>query len=271
MASGDTQTFQASKPISILREQVKLVLEVCHFTEDLNPLWPARKSFSQLQTLSQPIKEKVQGLQDQQEVFEQVRQYFFEVLEFQVIESKQLSFRRCLLPTVLEDRRGPHDLVMLLFSTLLEEAGIKSQIASCRKRHLLKVQLNGRAHIADLDQQCEFLDHQEILDLVNSGFDFSIGPLNAECLVVEYFNNLKRLTRDENRLHVLSMVHSYLMRYQPFNLKHLSERAMVAFETGDYKTAVDDIRSYFQYKQPQFTNDRLKQIYKIALKRERSL
>ena len=271
MAAGDTSQIQTSNPISILREHVQLVLELCHFTEDLNPLWSAKKTFAQLRLLSDPVKEKIETLNDQKEIYEEACRYFFEVLGFRCTDKEDLSFKDSLIPQILETRQGPASMVMLLFTSLLEEANIKVQIASCRKRHLLKVQINGRAHITDFDKNGELIDHEEILNLINRGFDFSSGPLQSDALVVEYLNTMKRLSKNEKRLHIQTMIHSYLMKYQPFNLKHLSERAMVAYETGDYKTAMEDIRSYFQYKQPELTNQKLKEIYKMALKQERKL
>ena len=80
---------------------------------------------------------------------------------------------------------------------------------------------------------------------------------------------IKARARVENNSQVLTLTHGYLMRYQPFNLKHLRERALLAYETGDYRRAIDDIRSYFQYKQPGLNNSQLKRIYKLALRRHR--
>lgn len=123
--------------------------------------------------------------------------------------------------------------------------------------------------MVDFGNHCSFLKPFEIVDLINRGFDFSNGGMDTNMLIIEYLTLLKERARKENKLQILSMVHSYLMKYQPFNLKHLSERAIVAYETGDYKRAVEDIRNYFQYKQHDFTNEQLKKIYKIALKRKR--
>ena len=46
------------------------------------------------------------------------------------------------------------------------------------------------------------------------------------------------------------LVHSYLMKYQPFNLRTSRERARIAYETGDYRTAIEDIRNYFNTNNP---------------------
>ena len=259
------------KPISILREQRQLVLELCHFMENLNPLWQAKSLISKLTSLSHPVTRESLQLTSQEDQFALITQYFFSKLNFSCSTSSENNLQNCFLPHVLAARRGPPPLLMLLLCSLLEEAGIKSQVSSCRLKYLLKVQLDERSHIVDFQNSCAFLEPYEIVELINRGFDFSNGALNTDTLMVEYLNLLKKLARKENKLQILSLVHSYLMKYQPFNLKHISERAIVAYETGDYKTAVDDIRSYFQYKQPEFTNIDLKRIYKLALKHERRL
>ncbi len=258
------------KTVSILRDHTKLVLELCHFTEDLNPLWEARTTIESLQSLSSPIIAAGAPLENQKDKFELLNQGFFKHLGFKGVSAPK-ALKTCFLPQVLKDRQGPLPLLMLLYCSLAEEAGIRTQISSCRRRFLLKVQLDGKTHIMDFSQKCKALDPHEIVELINRGFDFSSGSLNPETLAVEYLNQMKRLARNENRLQILSLVHSYLMRYQPFNLRHVSERARVAYETGDYRTAIDDIRSYFLYKQPEFNNIDLKRIYKKALQRVRNL
>ncbi len=268
MVTGELDTARSTKPILMLKEQAQLILEICHFTQDLNPLWETRTTLKRLKSLSQPIVREVHDLESDEEKFEHLIQYFFKNLQFKQ-KDKDIDLMGCFLPQVLSSKQGPTPLLMLLFCTLCEEAGIRAQVTSCRRRYLLKVQLDGRAHIVDFGRACQKLAPYEIVELINRGFDFSAGCMQSDCLVVEYLSLFKTLSRQEHKLQILSIVHSYLMRYQPFNLKHLSERALVAYETGDYKTAVDDIRSYFQYKQPEFTNLNLKRIYKLALKRTR--
>ncbi len=270
MLSGGLDPRGPNKSISILRDQTKLVLELCHFTEDLNPIWGARSTIKKLKTLSTPIIETCKELDCQNEKLKALTHAFFHRLGFQAC-GKQAPLQACFLPQVLSSREGPLPLLMLLFCSLSEEVGIRTQIGSCRKRYLLKVQLDGCTQVMDFAKNCQRLEPHEIVELINRGFDFSTGALSCDTLVVEYLNRLKHLARQENRLQILSLVHSYLMRYQPFNLKHVSERARVAYETGDYRTAIDDIRSYFLYKQPEFNNLDLKRIYKIALRRARNL
>jgi regulator of sirC expression with transglutaminase-like and TPR domain len=265
MPSGEIRASSPNHNIAVLREQTQLFVEVCHFTQDLNPLWPTRSMMEKLKAISHPVIERITPLATQKQKFEYLTQTFFEELGFQ-FSPEGTSLQSCFLPQVLSSREGPISLLMLLFCSLAEEAGIRVQVSSCRRRFLLKVHLDTRCHIVDFKKRCHYLEPFEIVELVNKGFDFSNGHLASDSLVIEYLTELKNLSRQENRLQILSLVHSYLMRYQPFNLKHLSARAAVAYETGDYKTAIEDIRSYFLYKQPEFSNVNLKKIYKRALK-----
>jgi regulator of sirC expression with transglutaminase-like and TPR domain len=174
------------------------------------------------------------------------------------------------LPHVLHSRQGPTPLLMLLFHTLCEEHGLRLQLISCSPPYLLKVQLDNLDYIMDFEQKCQMLESAQIVELINQGFDFSAGAISPQSLVIEYLEQVKEKARQENEAQVLTLTHGYLMRYQPFNLRHLRDRALLAYETGDYRTAVDDIRSYFQYKHSGFGNDPLKKIYKLALKHQRS-
>ena len=258
------------RPLKPLREQGKLVFELCHFTQDVNPLWGARELLTQFEELSQPGLRAMDSDLEDEKRFHSLVPFFFQDLGFRCAQ-KPLSLKELFLPQVLSSRKGPCSLLMLLFCYLCEQAGLSVRAAFCEKRHLLRVQFMGRHHILDFEKECEPLESYQLVDLINEGVNFSQGPLPSDQLVVDYLNHLKKGARQENRLHVLSLVHSYLMRYQPFNLKHLSERATVAYETGNYKMAMDDIRHYFQYNSPQFNNSYLKRIYKQALKRMGSL
>lgn len=271
MTTGELGLEEPKRAISLLREKGRLLSELCHFTQDLNPLWSAHDTVTMMKNLSQPWRHNLESLNDQHLILRQASQYFFKDLGFNIVSASEISLAHSFLPEVIKQRRGPAPLLMLLFSILLEESGVKVQITSCRNRFLLRLQIDNRIQMVDFYKMCAPLDPDDIVDLINQGFDFSSGGLQSDALVVEYLNHLKAKAREENKLQILSLIHSYLMRYQPFNLRHLSERAIVAFETGDYKTAVDDIRSYFQYKQPEFTNLDLKRIYKKALKKERHL
>ncbi len=272
MLSGDTQgTGSPNKVMTLLKEQGQLVVEICHFTQDLNPIWHTKTTIESLNHLSHPFLLSIKEDDDEERVFKKAADYFFNHLKFKRVPVKKLNLNQCFLPTVLKNKQGPTPLLMLLFSSFLEQCGLRVQITSCRKRFLLKLQLDGRSRIVDFTNKCRTLDADDIVELVNSGFNFAEGAMGRDILAVEYFNLLKSQARKENKMQILALVHSYLMKYQPFNLRHLSERARIAYETGDYRTAIEDIRNYFQYKQPEFTNIDLKRIYKIALKKEKSL
>jgi regulator of sirC expression with transglutaminase-like and TPR domain len=269
MLEMDLGASHPSARISILREQTKLIVELCHFTEDLNPVWDAKSSYAALRALSHPVIEQCHALSRQSDQFALLSKTFFGQLGFRG-QVRPSALKSCFLPEVLQSRKGPMSLVMLLFCSVCEEVGLRTQISSCRKRYLMKVQLDGKTHVLDFADRCAPLEPHDIVELINRGFDFSAGAVAPETLVIEYLGQLKSLARREQRLQVLSLVHSYLMRYQPFNLRHVSERARVAYETGDYRTAIDDIRSYFLYKPPELNNMGLKRIYKKALQRLRS-
>lgn len=267
---GETVLGKATKPMTIVREHWQLLLDLCHFSQDLNPLWDTKSLLISLRTLANPALLDLKNIQSQEEKFSFLTHYFFSDLNFQCLESASQDLSLHFLPEVLRRKSGPTPLLMLLFCTLLEESGISCQVTSCRRRYLLKVQLDGQLSIVDFAKKATPLSHHEIVDLINRGFDFSSGAMNSSCLVVEYLSEIKKQCRLQNRLQILSLVHSYLMKHQPFNLKHLSERALVAYETGNYRRAIEDIRSYFLYKQPEFTNTSLKKIYKLALKNQRN-
>lgn len=268
MSSGEIEGFKPSKKFLIVHEHWQLLMELCHFTEKLNPLWSTSLMQQQLRGLSYDVINETAGLKSDQEKLQHLIRYFFDQMKFQIVPAESLQLTDCFLPEVLRRQRGPVTLLMLLMTTLLEECQIKVQISSAKRRYLLKVEIANCSMILDFTDRCRSLDASEIVDLINMDFDFSHGSVKKNNLIIDYLGLIQELARNEQKLHILSLTHSYLMRYQPFNLKHLTNRAVTAYETGDYRRAIEDIRSYFQYKQPEFTNAHLKKIYKLAIRKE---
>lgn len=271
MAFGEMEDNGCSKRLLVIKKQWQLLFELCHFTQDLNPSWQAKTIQRQLKKFMEPLLQEVEAIESEEQRFHKINQLFFETLNFKITSAKKIQLTNAFLPNVLIAQKGPAPILMLVYCALLEECNIRVQVTSSRLKYLLKVQINNNSHMIDFAKKGKLLKPTEIVDLINRGFDFSSGCLDANTLVIEYLNLIKKLSRKENKLQILSMTHSYLMKYQPFNLKHISERAIVAYETGDYRRAVEDIRNYFQYKQVNFTNQKLKKIYKIAVRKQQNL
>ncbi len=266
----ETKELEASPYFLLLQEQWQLLFELCHFTESLNPRWKRKTLQAKLQKLGQPLVFRTRALKCDEEKLKIIKQYFFKELGFKIIKESNLSFQDCLLPFVLSRRQSPAPLLMLIFCCFLEECGLKARNISCHLTNLLKVQINGNPCIINIDRHGEFLEPHEVVGLINRGLNFSSSWLGSNILVIRYLNLIKKLARQAARLQALSLTHSYLMKYQPFNLKHLAGRAMTSFEKGDYQKTIEDIRSYFQYRQSGHPNQDLKKLYKLALSKEKS-
>ncbi|MCB0379253.1 MAG: hypothetical protein KDD33_12240 [Bdellovibrionales bacterium] len=259
------------QPIFLLNNQWKLSLELCHFCSEFNPSWSPQILQSQLHKLYKNLAKRVEGLGQEQDRLDTLIDYFFRQMGFNALDSSQLSLERCFLPYVLSCRQGPPELLMLLFTTLAEKIDLRVQVMACRKHFLLKVYIHERPQIVDVLNQGRCLQPYQIVDLINEGLDFASQELTTHCIVISYLNQLKARAKKEQHLQLLSLIHSYLMKYQPFNLRHISERALVAYQSGDYKKAAEDIRSYFVYKSPEVTNYHLRKIYKLARRQIKDL
>lgn len=270
MITGDIEALRSSPSFLVLNEKWQLIMELCHFTEEINPVWSTQSSIQQLKALSRPAMQKITSHIKDHEVFEILVHFFFKQCGFECSAPKEHGLQSLFLPHVLNSRLGSPALLMLLFCALLEEAGLKVQLVSCHQRYLLKIRLAGQWRIIDFERHGQALEADEVVSLVNQGFEFSPGRLDSSALAIVYLNQVKDQARQEKDVTTLNITHSYLMRYQPFNLRHLRERAQLSYETGDYRRAVDDIRSYFQYKPSDFTNEPLKRLYKLALRKVRS-
>lgn len=269
MIRGETRLFEANQHISLLKGQWKLALELCHFTEDFNPLWLSKNTQFRIEQLKKELLCQTEHLDSDADKLNALIHFFFTQKSFSSFSKNEVNLQNAFIPYLLTSRKGPNEILMLLFTSLAEKIGLKVQVTSARIKYLLKVYIDNKPVIVDVGEKGVFLQPYEIVDLINRGFDFSARCPTPNSLMVEYLNMLKKLARKNGDLNLLSFTHSYLMKYQPFNLKHLSERAAAAYQTGDYKTAIEDIRSYFLYKSPEVTNFHLKKIYKVARRLEK--
>ena len=259
---------RSDQHILLIKNQWKLALEVCHFTSEYNPHWPASSTQKQICHLMAEAKAFCPTPANDRKTLQNLIQFFFYHKGFDPVPANSLTLPEFFLPYVTHSRKGPTELLMLLFTTLAENLGLKTQVISCKKYFLLKICLDNKPCILDFTKKGQILDPYEIVSLINAGIEFSKTKYDNNKIVIRYLQQVKRIAKKNFELPLLSLTHSYLMRYQPFNLKHLSERAIAAYQTGDYRSAVDDIRSYFLYKSPEVTNTHLKRIYKLARRLE---
>ena len=266
----EIKELKTSPYFLVLQEEWPFLFELCHFTEILNSRWQSKTLQKKFHELGQPLVFRTKALKCDKEKLKVINQYFFKELGFKAIKESHLNFHNCLLPSVLSRRQAPTPLLMLILCCFLEECGLKAKNISCELTNLLKIQINGQACIINVDCHGKLLKPDEIVGFINKGLNFSNNWLGSNALVIRYLNLIKKLARQTENLQALDLIQSYLMKYQPFNLKHLAERAMTSFKKGDYQKTIEDIRSYFQYRQSGETNQALKKVYKLALIKEKS-
>ena len=266
----ETKSLKVSPYFLLLEKEWPFLLELCHFTEALNSQWKSKTLQAKLHELGQPLIFRTKSLRCDEEKLKVINQYFFKELEFKTIKKSQLNFHNSLLPSVLSRRQAPTPLLILILCCFLEECGLKTKNITCELTNLLKVQINGKPSIINIDSCGEYLNSNQIVGFINKGLNFSKSWLDSNTLVISYLNLLKKLAHQSGKLQALGLIQSHLMKYQPFNLKHLEGRAVTSFAKGDYRKTIEDIRSYFQYRQSGKTNQTLKKLYKLALIKEKS-
>jgi len=217
--------MRETRPVLLLGEKWKLLLELCHFTQSLNPLWDTGQLQRSLKSLSQPAIVLAQNIQDEEERFLFLVDYFFKTLNFSIDNPQESQLLNSFMPQILVSRKGPSQLLLLLLMALLEQCHLKMSLCSPKQRLVFKVHLNRKVQLFDFTSQCAHVGTSDLIQLINGGYDFSGQPTPVSALVVEYLNRIANLARRERKLQILSITHSFLMKYQPFNLVHLSERA----------------------------------------------
>ena len=270
MASFSSESQNLVHHLTLLKHYKKMALEICHFASEVDPACHAQKIYNQLRGITAELQEQLPETRSDREKVEGLIHFFFGHLGFQISHSAPSSLRSLLLPEVLDNRQGPREVLALIFLTLAEAVNLKIELNSDSSSHLMKVFIDDHPTIIDFDRRGHFLEPYEIVDLVNHGIDFNHSP-PPELPVILYLRLLKKMARDKNQFGILTKVQSHLIRHQPFNLKYLSERALIAYESGNFREAIEDIRDYFLYRSSDISNFKLKNVYRMARKKIKKL
>jgi len=254
--------------LSLIDRQTFFTQEICRLSSDILPLEEYRVLKAHFDQWVRSFAAAYPSPANDLDKIKALVAFFFEDQGFRPLEVKSIDLKSSLIAEAIDRKKAPWELLTLLFMTLAESIQLKVKCIDDSEKWLLKVYIDDDPQIVNLEKSGSFLAPFEIVEFVNNGVDFTQWNL-GERVFIRYLYRIRHLAKLDFNLHGLSVTQAYLMRYQPFNLKHLSERAKIAYHTGDYRGAAEDIRDYFIYKSPEITNFQLKKIYKMALKMQK--
>lgn len=240
-----------------------LFVDLSHIAHDLSSLWPLHRTLQGCQTLSKELVTTV-GLNtgDSLKHFHAVCDFFFKNKKFKPLRSKP-TLEKYLLPYALLSRRGPVELLLPLFIGLNRHVHLNIQVAHYNKEIILKLVVEGKAHFFNFKNGCQPLNSEDLITLVNSGCDCS-GTVSENDVLTKYLLRMKHQSLRERSLLQLYKIQTYLMKYQPFALNHILDRARAAYAIGDVVRAAEDVSQYLTFSADRLQNTRFARlVYKM--------
>lgn len=233
-----------------------LFLDLSHIAHDLSALWPLHRTLQGCQILSKELLTTVgANASEPLKHFEAVSEYFFKQKKFKPLKSKP-TLEKYLLPYTLLSRRGPVELLLPVFIALSSQLGLNVQVAHYGSEIIVKLIIDGKAHFFNFKKACEQLTSEDLITLVNSGCDCS-QTVSEQELLTKYLLRIKQQCMRERSLLSLYKVQTYLMKYQPFALNHILDRARAAYAIGDIVKAAEDVSQYLTFSADRINNTRM--------------
>ena len=238
-----------------------MTVEMCHLAQQIRPDLDTRKSFRMIGKHSRIARQFSSLGYSQKDLYQKICHYFFDEMGMNLHKTSELSVADCLVPRVIQNGGGPKTLVALLFVSLLEEAGFSISGTQCHDPLIFKIKVDGRSEMIDFENRGAFLGRSQLIDYINQGKNLSKCTEQGYPLVINYLYELKRLSEACSSDSTTRLIHTRLMSYEPYNLSHLKNRALLAYETGQYRLAWKDLHSYFFYTTPESSQNKLRGIY----------
>lgn len=233
-----------------------LFVDLSHIAHDLSSLWPLHRTLQGCQNLAKdPLSTVGSHSSDPLKHFDAVCDYFFKQKKFKPLKSKP-TLEKYLLPYTLLSRRGPIEILLPIFIGLNRHVNLNVQVAYYGKEIILKLMVDGKSHFFNFKNACEPLTSEDLIRLVNSGCDCS-QTVNEQDILTKYLLRIKHQCMRERSLLSLYKIQTYLMKYQPFALNHILDRARAAYAIGDIVKAAEDVSQYLTFSADRINNTKM--------------
>lgn len=251
--------------LRLVPENFSILEEIGHLAAHYNPNFNFQDVFSELSQLERSLLFLSKNTNSTSECIFEFLNGFFKIHNFKCLPvNKYISLDNLFLDSVLSSRKGPPELLLLLFSALSKSAGLKIKVINVKHHPCVKVILKNESYIFDFVKNGKLLTKNDLLALINSGADLEKDWSDRE-LFSRYLAKAKFLSKrnQDFKYKVLDT----LLRYQPFNLDLVTERAQLGYELGHLKETLRDISHYVMYRSPvKHTTQQLLDLYRRAKK-----
>lgn len=231
------------------------VFELSQLAYDLNASYLPNSVLKKFEVQAQILKAFCkEHATDSIDCFEILKIFFFERQKYSLL-SCRYKVDRLLIPFALNSHSAPLELLLLLFVSFAEEVKIQLQVLPHGNDWIIKWVHDGHTKLFDFRLHCQTLRTEDLLALINDGVDCSHWMGKSE-LMNQYLLLLKTQCLRERSFLQLYKIQTYLLRYQPFALNHLLDRARAAYAIGDVVRAAEDLGEYLSFHKDTVINNR---------------
>jgi regulator of sirC expression with transglutaminase-like and TPR domain len=193
-----------------------------------------------------------------EEVFQILNNFFFQIKNFKISTSP------FLLDSVLNERNGCGIAVALLYLHLARTLDLDVHLVHWPLHTILKWENQGSAQFLDLSQGGRFLSADEILEIVNIHKE-QVRTLSMSESLVQYLTYISMNYRQSQELEQLHKVLNLILKIEPENTRHLSERALLRRDLGLHKEALCDLKRFFSFIDKNSASPQLVETYENYL------
>lgn len=252
--------------LRLVPNKFSIIEELCQLSSSYNSNFRFQEIFSQLSEFEKTLQFKLSNVNNNLDYIKTFVNIFFQDFGFKCYPIKRyLSLEAIFLDQVLKSRQGPAELLLLFFSSLAKSIDIKIKKLNVKNHAFVKLTYKNECLIFDFQKGGNLLSKNDIIKYLNEDYDFETLWSDKD-LLMRHLAHLKILSR-RNRTFKYKIL-NILLKYKPFNLHLLSERAELGYELGHLKETVRDITNYLSFSPGNnlTSSKKLVEIYRRAKK-----
>lgn len=243
---GIEKNFDALDYISSLDESVSL--ETFH----------KRLKFLECELLSTMSR---YSLPSETQRLEMLNKFFFIEKAFRIIPAEKSQDMFFIVGSVLAEKTGSPTLISLLYKRFARALNLEVCILSSRTHSILKWKSLKGSVFLDLEKGGRSLEAGELVERLRGEYPRRFERLTEAELALQHLQEWASFLALEERLDQLLFVYTATIALFPNSITTLGRRALVNAKLGFKREALQDLKRYFSFADPQSCPSDLKDLF----------
>jgi len=227
-------------------------------------LWPKENldsTIRQVQFLGFHLVKTCEDL-DEPQRWEALRRFVFEEKKFHIASARLPDWTDdlILMKPVLDDREGHPLPIVFLLLYLAHFLDLPMALLQARHHYLFKWVRSGKTVYLDLTNEGRALTDEELIQVLNRSSS-SLEIWSAKQLMTQYLELLLRTFETNQSLTHLHTTLNLMLQMDDTNIAALGQRALLRQRLGYDRDALNDLKRYFSFVDPDQAPFELKQAW----------